>query len=234
MGATIFRVVRPWTLLLTTTVIHACCTAFRLQSPPPGYDGRASLSPLNLAFLLEFALFCLDSLTQGLSVALAPLAPRLPKIQTAVSNGVVRSIREKSILPTKPRTLSGVFGWMQNPEHLLIFAAGNSGEMTATSSSCTIGSPAVGKNVLAVGSSSSGATRWSSTGTDGAVRTSLSEEAGDIDTVSWFSSNGPTADDRIKPELVAPGDGVRGYRTLGTIELGRGQGNGRSWIVEKF
>lgn len=98
---------------------------------------------------------------------------------------------------------------LQNPEHLLIFAAGNSGDATSTTSSCTMGSPAIGKNVLAVGSSSSGETRWTSTLADGGARSSLDEDAGDIDTVSWFSSNGPTLDNRIKPELVAPGDGVR-------------------------
>lgn len=31
----------------------------------------------------------------------------------------------------------------------------------------------------------------------------------DIDTVSFFSSYGPTPDSRIKPELVAPGEQVR-------------------------
>ena len=73
---------------------------------------------------------------------------------------------------------------------------------------CTIGSPAIAKNVLAIGSTSSGKTRLTLTGSDGEARTDFSGVT-DIDTVSYFSSYGPTRDNRIKPELVAPGDLVR-------------------------
>lgn len=73
---------------------------------------------------------------------------------------------------------------------------------------CTMGSPAIAKNVLAIGSTSSGTTRFTSTGSDGNVLSGSSEWS-DIDTVSFFSSYGPTQDNRIKPELVAPGDLVR-------------------------
>lgn len=78
------------------------------------------------------------------------------------------------------------------------------------STSCTISSPGIGKNVLAVGSSSSGGTRYTVTGADGERLTSYASQAADIDTVSYFSSYGPSTDNRIKPELVAPGDMVRG------------------------
>lgn len=98
---------------------------------------------------------------------------------------------------------------VQNPKHLLIFAAGNDGEIVR--STCTVGSPAIGKNVLSVGASSSGDSRWTFTGEDGLARTSILEAGADIDTVAYFSSYGPTTDDRIKPELVAPGDGVRAW-----------------------
>lgn len=77
----------------------------------------------------------------------------------------------------------------QNPEHLLIFAAGNLGDDVT---GCSISSPAIGKNCLAVGSSMSGAIR-------------LSPPSGDMDDVSDFSSVGPTTDGRIKPDVVAPG-----------------------------
>lgn len=90
---------------------------------------------------------------------------------------------------------------LQNPENLLIFAAGNEGEpLDPDRTSCTIGSPAIGKNALAVGATSSGSTRV--TFTDG-------YNAADIDTVASFSSYGPTMEGRIKPEVVAPGDYVR-------------------------
>lgn len=99
---------------------------------------------------------------------------------------------------------------VQNPEHLLIFAAGNDGDIER--STCTVGSPAIGKNVLSVGASSAGDSRWTFTAEDGDARASFTKEVGaDIDTVAFFSSYGPTTDNRIKPELVAPGDGVRAW-----------------------
>lgn len=90
----------------------------------------------------------------------------------------------------------------------MIFAAGNDGDTFSTT--CTISSPGISKNVLAVGSSSSGETRYTFTNADGEQLTSYSDEAADMDTVSFFSSYGPSTDNRIKPELVAPGDMVRG------------------------
>lgn len=77
--------------------------------------------------------------------------------------------------------------------------AGNDGELRR--STCTMGSPAIAKNVLAVGASTSGDTRLSVTAGLG------------IDTVAVFSSYGPTSDSRIKPEVLAPGDTVSDQRT---------------------
>lgn len=124
----------------------------------------------------------------------------------------------------------------QNPESLLIFAAGNGGGVTDvyTYDSCLMLSPAIGKNILAVGASSTGPARATMTGVDGQCiyesygltnytvdgypyiclfpfwgTPSTSTEQADIDTVALFSSSGPTRDGRIKPELVAPGDQVK-------------------------
>ncbi|CAM9790716.1 unnamed protein product, partial [Ectocarpus fasciculatus] len=83
----------------------------------------------------------------------------------------------------------------ENAENLLIFAAGNDGEIER--STCTIHTPAIGKNSLAIGASTSGDTR---------VITTVGGTG--IDTVAGFSSWGFTTDDRIKPEVVAPGDQV--------------------------
>ena len=94
---------------------------------------------------------------------------------------------------------------LQNPEHLLLFAAGNDGDVFRTT--CTIGAPGIGKNVLSVGATSSGSTRRPFTPADGGVGFA------DIDTVAYFSSYGFTNDDRIKPEVVAPGDQVEIHRT---------------------
>lgn len=73
---------------------------------------------------------------------------------------------------------------------------------------CTVGTPAVGKNVLAVGASSSGETRWTSTNEEGGFYESSDQSSSDIDTVAFFSARGPTSDNRIKPDIVAPGDRV--------------------------
>ncbi|CAM9895106.1 unnamed protein product [Pylaiella littoralis] len=133
----------------------------------------------------------------------------------------------------------------QNPESLLIFAAGNDGSIKppAGGALCSVASPALGKNVLTVGATSSGRSRAPSTGVDGRLiyetlgiteytpdgypwicldpdlgPPSISTEKADIDTVAYFSSYGPTIDNRIKPELVAPGDKVFSASSDGTEE----------------
>lgn len=68
-----------------------------------------------------------------------------------------------------------------------MFAAGNLGDDMF---GCSIASPALSKNCLAVGSSMSGELRLS---------------PGGLDEVSDFSSKGPTPDYRIKPDVLAPG-----------------------------
>lgn len=97
----------------------------------------------------------------------------------------------------------------QNPEHLLLFAAGNDGDLGDPGrATCTINTPAIGKNVLAVGASSSGRTRFPLTEDEGDTTETSSLDSSNIDTMSIFSSYGPTSDGRIKPEVVAPGDQV--------------------------
>lgn len=73
---------------------------------------------------------------------------------------------------------SDQFMW-QHPEFLLLFSAGNSGG--------AIGSPATAKNMVTVGATHNG-------------------EAATMP--ADFSSIGPTADGRVKPEVMAPGVGV--------------------------
>ncbi|KAL4174796.1 hypothetical protein KRP22_006725 [Phytophthora ramorum] len=79
-----------------------------------------------------------------------------------------------------------------NPEILIVVAAGNSGE----SGSYTISSPSGAKNVVSVGASLNAAASFSST----PCQSVLNEN-----TVASFSSVGPTLDGRMKPDLVAPG-----------------------------
>lgn len=79
------------------------------------------------------------------------------------------------------------FGTAGDQPYLLIFAAGNAGP-----SPQTVGSPAVAKNVVAVGASQGPRTGY------------LTHNDG-IDTIASLSSRGPAEDGRIKPDLVAPG-----------------------------
>ncbi|CAN0472885.1 unnamed protein product, partial [Laminaria digitata] len=100
----------------------------------------------------------------------------------------------------------------QNPENLIIFAAGNDGDVNDGRRVCTIAHPGTGKNVLTVGATSSGETRLTLTAEDGTAANGFNGFA-NIDTVSSLSSYGPTRDGRIKPEVVAPGDMVSVWTT---------------------
>lgn len=70
---------------------------------------------------------------------------------------------------------------------IMVVAAGNSGPRQAT-----IGSPGAADKVITVGAST------------------------DQDSVARFSSRGPTADGRVKPDLVAPGSKIVAARAAGT------------------
>lgn len=70
---------------------------------------------------------------------------------------------------------------------VVIVAAGNAGPRTRT-----IGSPAASRRAITVGASNN------------------------QDGIANFSSRGPTADDREKPDLVAPGSAIRAARSAGT------------------
>ncbi|MCP4661865.1 MAG: S8 family serine peptidase, partial [bacterium] len=91
------------------------------------------------------------------------------------------------------------FMW-SHKDFLLVFAAGNSG-----SSAGTVGSPATAKSVLAVGATNRGSS---------------------AESMASFSSCGPTADGRIKPDVTAPGVGI--YSANNDINIGSNNCNTRS------
>ena len=70
---------------------------------------------------------------------------------------------------------------------IMVVAAGNSGPRQST-----IGSPGAAEQVITVGASD------------------------DQDSVARFSSRGPTADGRVKPDIVAPGSKIVAARATGT------------------
>ncbi len=84
-----------------------------------------------------------------------------------------------------------------NQEIVAVFAAGNDGEWG-------ISSPGVAKNVITVGAAESYRPTW----TDGCG--AAPADADSAQDIAAFSSRGPTADGRIKPDLVAPGTHIQG------------------------
>jgi len=84
----------------------------------------------------------------------------------------------------------------ENDEFLIIIAAGNSGSRDGKFDvPNTVGDPAVAKNVIAVGAHNS----WGDSSAVGNLGPSY---------VADFSSRGPTADGRMKPDIVAVGKSV--------------------------
>ncbi|TGC11367.1 S8 family serine peptidase [Methanolobus halotolerans] len=87
-----------------------------------------------------------------------------------------------------------LFIW-KHPDMLIVFAAGNEGP-----DSKTIGYPATAKNALTVGASEND-------------RPEEGHYSDNVNDVASFSSRGPTADDRIKPDVVAPGTYIASTRS---------------------
>lgn len=85
-----------------------------------------------------------------------------------------------------------------NQGMLHIFAAGNAGPGTNT-----VGSPGSGKNVLTVGATEN-------VRDEGIDDGCFESNANNADDIAVFSSRGPTDDQRVKPEIMAPGTHVQG------------------------
>ena len=96
-----------------------------------------------------------------------------------------------------------------NQQMTFVFAAGNAGSGTQT-----VGSPGTAKNVITVGAAenvhSHATTNGGNnvSGNDGC--TTPDSEANSANDVATFSSRGPCADSRKKPEIMAPGTHVTG------------------------
>jgi subtilisin family serine protease len=94
---------------------------------------------------------------------------------------------------------------------IVVFSAGNYGSNAGTTSS-----PGNAKNVITVGA----AENYRPTALDGCgITTAGADSAQDI--IS-FSSRGPTADNRVKPDIVAPGTHIMGAASQDPGFNGRG------------
>ncbi len=91
---------------------------------------------------------------------------------------------------------------------VLLFSAGNSGASGLTR-------PKVAKNVISTASSEN-------------LRTELDTTANNMEDISSFSSRGPAADTRVKPDITAPGQAVSGGQA-GTDALFGNIGTDHRW-----
>lgn len=123
----------------------------------------------------------------------------------------------------------------EHPDAVILFAAGNDGADRDGDGRIDPGSlyaPAVAKNVIAIGategpSATIGLRRtWGELDPQGQrYRDALDRQepiSGEPDRIACFSSAGPTADGRIKPDLCGPGTNVVGPRSR--VCAGRGWG----------
>jgi hypothetical protein len=121
-----------------------------------------------------------------------------------------------------------------NPEMLIVIAAGNDGiAVPRAKGACTnsepgfvdwpcVAAPATAKNGLTVGASRSGRTqggyaslKFRDAWGDRYPHSPIGDErvSGDPDSIAAFSSRGPSDDNRIKPDLVAPGTDIAAARS---------------------
>ena len=109
------------------------------------------------------------------------------------------------------RTRDAQSGTAGNQELSIVFAAGNDGGAAGS-----IGSPATAKNIIAVGASEN----YRQNGTDGCGYGNTS--ANNAQDLISFSSRGPCADGRVKPDIVAPGVHIQGAASRSLVYDGGG------------
>ncbi|KAG2381753.1 hypothetical protein C9374_006137 [Naegleria lovaniensis] len=101
-----------------------------------------------------------------------------------------------NVYGTQSRSIDSVLN--RYDELLYVNAAGNSGDYSYDS---TMGDPATSKNALTVGSSYASTEYYKMIYPTSNINGSVLN----VENLSYFSSRGPTIDQRIKPDVVAPG-----------------------------
>ena len=134
----------------------------------------------------------------------------------ASSNAYSIDSQEYDALVRDAQPATSGFPTAGNQEMVIVFAAGNDG-----SGANTVGLPGTAKNVITVGAAEN---VQAFGGADGCgIADSGADNPNDI--IS-FSSRGPTADGRIKPEILAPGTHVTGGVAQASIVSPTGSGTG--------
>ena len=109
-------------------------------------------------------------------------------------------------------------------ELVILFAAANEGEDADGDGEVdlgSLGSPATAKNVLTVGASENDRSNISSVyGSSYGSPISTDKYADNIEGMAAFSSRGPTEDDRIKPDVSAPGTFILSTKSRSTSSTG--------------
>ncbi|MBI2027812.1 MAG: S8 family serine peptidase [Deltaproteobacteria bacterium] len=117
------------------------------------------------------------------------------------------------------------FSW-DHPDYLILFAAGNSGVDANVDGVIDTGSvlaPSVAKNSLSIGASENKVSEGGIQATWGDLKKeekpwsvfpiAADHVSDNLNGVAAFSSRGPTADGRIKPDVVAPGTNILSIRS---------------------
>lgn len=134
----------------------------------------------------------------------------------ASSNAYSIDSQEYDALVRDAQPTGAAFPAAGNQEHVILFAAGNDG-----SGAGTVGLPGTAKNVITVGASE-GVQAFS--GSDGCGVPDTGADS--LFDVIGFSSRGPTADGRRKPDIVAPGTHISGGVAQASIASPAGSGTG--------
>ncbi len=132
------------------------------------------------------------------------------------SNSYTTDAQAYDALVRDAQPVGSAFPAAGNQEYIIVFAAGNGG-----AGANTVGSPSTAKNVITVGAAEN-VNPFS--GADGCgIGDTGADNANDM--IS-FSSRGPTADGRKKPDIVAPGTHVSSAVAQASIASPTGSGNG--------
>lgn len=134
----------------------------------------------------------------------------------ASSNAYSIDSQEYDALVRDAQPTGSTFPVAGNQEYVILFAGGNDG-----SGAGSIGLPGTAKNVITVGAAE-GVQAFG--GADGCG--TGDNEADSANDIVGFSSRGPTADGRRKPDIVAPGTHISGGVAQASIASPAGSGTG--------